>query len=100
MIAVNALLKSEAHPVHLKWLGQFFHQSVNHLSYPLPLHSCCLTAEGYSGFDFNRTSLLQIGLESPLPDRFFDVTSLRSGGSNDVNVLHATVGCHDHAHRD
>src|SRR6267142_285877 len=61
-------------------------------------HICRFEIEHHAGLDVARMSLLDIGLEFPLPYGLLDVSPLCCGSTYHVNVLHAAVRRHDHAH--
>src|SRR5438874_4850432 len=65
---------------------------------PAASHICRLKIEHHAGLDLDRMSLLDMGLEFPLPHGFLDVSPLCRGSSYHVNVLHAAVRRYDHAH--
>src|SRR5882724_5334648 len=61
-------------------------------------HICRLEIEHHAGLDLDRMSLLDMGLEFPLPHGLLDISPLCRGSTYHVNVLHAAVRRHDHAH--
>src|SRR3954471_10666432 len=59
---------------------------------------CWFEIKHHAGLDLGRMSLLDVGLEFPLPHGFLDVSPLCRGSTYHVNVLHTAVRRHDHAH--